>query len=289
LLAAALIYRLIDMTAAVVRVLARLAADIRRLIDEPAVPATIDDLAARVDRVDGVHLASLVASLSPDPELPSQILTDLFEQARSRPDQALADLQRNLDEWGSRIAAIVAAVGGDESAKTEIDRSLGQLADSEDWSELVRVLRRVLAGDRDRESLTRGLDEIDTAILDRTLDAIADRLQIMPPVDPWSPIITAVAAAARGAQAIQPGLSQLLDQLAETSDWSALAAVLRRILAGERDPDRLTEGLDALDATDAAIVEQVLTRLAGQHPDEVKEWRSRMVADWSERTTDEIM
>jgi hypothetical protein len=290
LLAAALIYRLIDLADAVDRALVRLAADIRRLDGEPEVPATVEELTARVDQVEGVHLASLVASLSSDPERPRVALADLLAAVQSQPDQAQASMHHLLDDWSPRIAAIVAAVDGDERAKAEITRSLDELAGSPGCSELTGRLRRVLAGDRDRKSLSEGLDEIDTVIVDRTLDAVADRLQLRPPVDPrWSPVIDAVAAAARGDEHVPPGLDQLLDQLAETSDWSALAAVLRRILAGERDPDRLTAGVDALDAVDTAIVEEVLTLLAGQHPEQLEEWRSRRIADWSERTTDEIM
>jgi hypothetical protein len=49
----------------------------------------------------------------------------------------------------------------------------------------------------------------------------------------------------------------VLDQHAETSDWAALVAVLRRILGGERDPGLL----DGLDAIDTAIAAELLTRL----------------------------
>ena len=47
-----------------------------------------------------------------------------------------------------------------------------------------------------------------------------------------------------------------------TSDWAALAAVLRRIISGDRDAS-LLEGLDPVDT---AITGQVLARLA-QPPD----------------------
>ncbi len=53
-------------------------------------------------------------------------------------------------------------------------------------------------------------------------------------------------------------LAPVLDQFAQEQDWAALAAVLRRIIGGDRG-DSL---LDGLDPTDTAITGQVLTRLA---------------------------
>lgn len=53
-------------------------------------------------------------------------------------------------------------------------------------------------------------------------------------------------------------LGPLLDARSSDQDWAALAAVLRRIVGGERG-----EGLlDGLDPVDTAIARQILTRLA---------------------------
>jgi hypothetical protein len=54
-----------------------------------------------------------------------------------------------------------------------------------------------------------------------------------------------------------------LDHLSGQDDWRALAATLRRILSGERDPDILLSGLDA---TDTIIVSDVLRGLAESVP-----------------------
>jgi hypothetical protein len=45
---------------------------------------------------------------------------------------------------------------------------LNEQADQPDWADLVRVLRRILAGDRG-EALLHGLDPTDTAIIRQTL------------------------------------------------------------------------------------------------------------------------
>ena len=51
---------------------------------------------------------------------------------------------------------------------------LNQAGDNAEWTALVAALRRVLAGDRDREQLLDGLDDVDTAILTATLDRLPD-------------------------------------------------------------------------------------------------------------------
>jgi hypothetical protein len=57
---------------------------------------------------------------------------------------------------------------------------LGRLDAMNDWAALATVLRRVLAGERDPDELTAGLDEIDTAIVQRALDALAGRITLTP-------------------------------------------------------------------------------------------------------------
>ncbi len=87
----------------------------------------------------------------------------------------------------------------------------------------------------------------------------------------WSPVIqTAVAACEGNAQAAAQ-LAPFLDQMSQKDDWRALVAVLRRILAGERDPLAL---LPSLDNTDVIIAGDVLRALgvdvplAGQEEEE---------------------
>jgi hypothetical protein len=65
----------------------------------------------------------------------------------------------------------------------ELADSLDYLGNTPGWAALVTALRRVLAGDRDREHLLAGLDDTETAIL----TTILDRLSIEPGPDPSSP------------------------------------------------------------------------------------------------------
>ena len=76
----------------------------------------------------------------------------------------------------------------------------------------------------------------------------------------WGPVIRDVIAASTGdahaprAERLEPFLSAM----SQRDDWRALVAVLRRILAGERDPMRLLSGLDD---TDLIIAGDVLRGL----------------------------
>ena len=74
----------------------------------------------------------------------------------------------------------------------------------------------------------------------------------------WEPVIAVTVAAAGGDRDAAAALAPTLDDLAESHDWAALVAVLRRILDGERG-EHLLDGLDPIDT---AIAGQVLARLA---------------------------
>ena len=159
-------------------------------------------------------------------------------------------------------------------------------------ADTIRELARELRGDADRGDLpgtidevvlvagqTEGvhLDQLITALQpDRQVvaDTLAEILRAAADTDPrqdpaiqgrlqqWEPVIAATVAAAAGDSDAAAQLTPVLDQMAQDSDWAALAAVLRRIIGGDRDAS-LPEGLDPVDT---AITGQVLARLA-QPPD----------------------
>lgn len=71
-----------------------------------------------------------------------------------------------------------------------------------------------------------------------------------------APLLLAVVAAARGdlrGEAIR-SVQEALAAMAQTRDWAALAGALKRILAGERDPQALAQGLDPIDLQALALV-----------------------------------
>ena len=66
------------------------------------------------------------------------------------------------------IAAVVAAATSGHTP-TKLADDLNELGRTPDWATWAAALRRVLAGDRDREQL---LDDVDTAIVTAVLDRI---------------------------------------------------------------------------------------------------------------------
>lgn len=138
--------------------------------DAAALPTAMSDVIRLVDSGDGVHFGDLVATLCPDPDTADQALADLLATAATVPDGINA-----LSEWEPVITAVVdAATSG--HAPAELADALDELGAATDWDALVAALRRVLAGDRDREQLLAGLDDIDTAILTAVLDRLPTSL-----------------------------------------------------------------------------------------------------------------
>lgn len=80
----------------------------------------------------------------------------------------------------------------------------------------------------------------------------------------WAPAIPVVVAAARHDESADAEVGPFLDGLATTQDWAALAAVVRRVIEGERNEAPLLDGLDQIDS---AIVRAILTALNGDSSD----------------------
>jgi hypothetical protein len=140
----------------------------------PALPATLTEVTRLVDAGDGVHLARLLTTLSPDPHTTEQALRDLLATAATLPPDQLhdaADIDRILAAWEPVIDAVTTAAGSGHTPP-ELTEILDQLAVTSEWADLVHALRRLLTGDRNRDDLLAGLHPIATAILTRALDRL---------------------------------------------------------------------------------------------------------------------
>jgi hypothetical protein len=169
------------------------------------------------------------------------------------------------------ISSLVAADSGDTVADQALDLVLASLGQHADWEQLVAVLRRIRAGERD-PALATGLDLIDMAIVRRALAALAGTEQV--DTRAWragarsaSPrqqdqqlaaLAQAAVAAAKGDHDATNALQPLLQALAAHSTWAPLAAAVQRILAGDRDP-ALPDALDQPAA--ASAVSSILNQL----------------------------
>ncbi|WP_007515666.1 MULTISPECIES: hypothetical protein [Pseudofrankia] len=141
-------------------------------LDIPDTVAAVDTL---VSQVDGVRWAGLVDSLAGNRATADQALHDLINAARALPPEPVSgpDPDRRLAAWEPIISAVATAANARQPLPTEVDQVLDELAKANDWANLVAALRRVLAGDRDRDTLAAHLDDVDTAILAAVLDRLS--------------------------------------------------------------------------------------------------------------------
>ena len=92
---------------------------------------------------------------------------------------------------------------------------------------------------------------------------IAESTRVARIREQWGNIVRAVIAACQDDADAAAQLAPFLDGMSQKDDWRALAAILRRILAGERDPMALLPGLDD---TDIVVAGDVLRGLGVDVP-----------------------
>ena len=121
--------------------------------------------------------------LSAQPWKTYNILAELAEK-RGRMDEvrewrrkeqesfaAFAGSDTKIKEWLPVIAAIVAACQGNEEAKNQLEPFLEQQGQTDDWRNLIAVIRRIMNGERDG-NIVEGLDGTDSLIVTRILQAL---------------------------------------------------------------------------------------------------------------------
>ncbi|WP_033362146.1 hypothetical protein, partial [Dactylosporangium aurantiacum] len=160
-----------------------LAAQLRKQPDT-VIPASLADLTATVEQVEGVRFAELIGALAGDPDTAHHALDTVLHSAHHLPIDQAYDLQSHLDLWERTLAAVVAAVHGDQAAATALNETFTRTAATQDWADLTAALRRILNGERDPDTLLARLDPIDTAIVTRALDAVAGRIALRPTETP---------------------------------------------------------------------------------------------------------
>jgi len=205
-----------------------------------AVPADVAELCRAAGQVPGVYLDRLLAALT-DPQTAEDALRELTAQARARaaaPPPA-ADTARWLARWDPVTSGLAAAARGDTGAAAAVREYLGQFQDSEDWKALAAALQRIGDGERGQD-LAAGLDQIDTAIITRTLHVLDGQASI--PTALWpamalGPLLSdLIAATAGGDEAAAGRARQDLASLAAEPNFASLAEALGQILDGNRDP-----------------------------------------------------
>ncbi len=160
------------------------------------------------------------------------------------------------------VAAAQCAASG--NIPPEFEQAL-QTSAANGWTDLVAAIRRVIAGERST-AILGPLDEEDRTIVEAILRGIQDPATLPDP------------EAAPDASLATPGLAQmihaarcghihalhLLGDMAEQmtaagGDMARLGGIMKRLVDGERDADKLTKGMDA---QGASLVVSLLEELA---------------------------
>ena len=138
----------------------------------------------------------------------------------------------------------------DVNARQELESVL-KVALQQGWEDLVRVIRLIVAGQRNSE-LLNGLDEEDTVIISAILNGLQDPKTLPDMNQQANPAMAApglaqiIHAAGRGdAQALQ-AVSMMAEQMTQApGDMARLGGQIKRLVDGERDPDVLCKGMSA--------------------------------------------
>jgi hypothetical protein len=147
------------------------------------------------------------------------------------------------------IHAVVVACGRPE-LRPEVEKAL-QVSAENGWTDLVHALRLVLAGRRDPDVLI-GLDEEDAVIVQAVLRGLQDPSSLPDPAAQPDSALAApglaamVYAAARGNSEALQILAAMAEQMSRVrGDMAHLAGIIRLLVNGERNPDRLCKRMSA--------------------------------------------
>ncbi len=189
----------------------------------------------------------------------TQEAVDIFRQlAQQHPQAFLPDLASSLNNLGDRLSEM----GEQESARAAYEEAVCILLPffrdlPAAFTDRIRsMLRDYMA------ACGRAKREPDWELVKAALRAGLS-LALDPDVVRMAPFLWAVAAGARGAagpKEVQV-VKEALATMRRNPDWRALAEALGRLLAGERDPQGLRQGLalDALDEQALWLAERAVT------------------------------
>jgi tetratricopeptide (TPR) repeat protein len=212
-------------------------------------PATLTLLCEMVDRIPGVRLGELLELSRSAAASPGEIFSNLLRRASDCQRHLFDQFAQHRMEWDPVFAGIVAARQGNISAAQAVKLRLSVYATDRSWSQLSLALGYILRQHPEAAAAT-SLDVIDQVLLRRCTDALDGGVHIAPELTSAIPIAGVLSLVVQAAQNNQssPDLARTLEHLAAEEQWRLLASPLRRILAGDRDP-QMVAGLTLADKT----------------------------------------
>ncbi|MCP3869517.1 MAG: hypothetical protein GY703_15730 [Gammaproteobacteria bacterium] len=156
--------------------------------------------------------------------------------------------QQIITAHASFICKVVASCNN-EQRRPEYDALLRD-AEESGWLALAAAIRQIVAGQRDMEAI-RGLDEEDRVIAEAIMRGLQNPANLPNPDAKPDPALAApglagmIKAAVTGNIQALSLISNMAEQMSRTGGPMArLAAVIRPLINGERDPDILCRGMD---------------------------------------------
>lgn len=153
-----------------------------------------------------------------------------------------------IRQFHARFINAVARACLQPDKQNELEPLLAQ-AEQAGWKDLVAVIRRIYAGQRDTGMLEI-LDDEDRVIAVSILEGIQNPASlpdpdVQPDASMAAPGLASMihAAASGNVQALQLVANMGEQMSAVGGEMSRVAAILRRLINGERDPDSLTSGM----------------------------------------------
>jgi hypothetical protein len=164
--------------------------------------------------------------------------------------QTLPEKDQQIVQAHSQLIVAVVKACQNRDLMPQLDPIL-ESASQNGWDELVKTIRTILKGSRDA-GLLAGLDEEDTVIVQAILRGLQDPATLPDPTAAADPTMAApglahmIHAAETGdANALQL-IATIAEQMTQTpGDMGRLGRAVSRMVHGERNTDKLCEGMDA--------------------------------------------
>jgi hypothetical protein len=172
---------------------------------------------------------------------------------------------QQIVQMHASLIVLVVQVAQNPSKKQQLDSVLKVSADN-GWVDLVRVINKIVAGERSA-SLQQNLDEEDSVIIGAILSGIQNPATLPNPKEQSGDATTAapsiaqmIAQASSGNPQALTMLSAMAEQMtAAGGDMRNLGGIMKKLLDGERDPDILCQGMGA---SGISLVESILDELS---------------------------
>ncbi len=151
--------------------------------------------------------------------------------------------QQIIQNHAGLILGVVQCIQNSD-LRPQMEQAL-KLSEQNGWDKLVAAIRKIIDGNRD-ESLLRGLDEEDAIIASSILQGLQDPNTLPNPDDKPDAIFAApmlanlINDARRGDHNAVVMLGGMAEQMSATGgDMARVGAVLKDMIDGERDADKL--------------------------------------------------